>query len=893
MNGRRRGLSALVPAMMLLCAAGAAGASTHGGDATPTGLVMTHRMMLLVIQVGVILFAAKLGNILFARIGLPGALGELVSGMIIGPYLLGGLAFPGFADGLFPMHGGFPVSPELYGLGAIAAIALLFMAGLETDLGLLLQYSVAGGLVGLGGVLAAFLFGAGGMALLSGLLLDRPVGFLDPPALFMGIILSATSVGISARILSERRKLDSPEGVTILSAAVIDDVIGIILLAVVLGVTTSSTATGSVDWGHIALIGAKAVGVWLVATVIGLVAARRISFVLKLFGRRTSVAVLALALALVLAGLFEEAGLAMIIGAYVMGLSLSRSDISHMVREKLHPIHELLVPIFFSVMGMRIDLGALGSPAVMLFGLAYAVAALLSKLLGCGGMALLAKFNVRGALRVGFGMAPRCEVALIIASLGLSAHVLDGDLFSAVVFMVLINSVVAPAMLGQLFRGEAPGTRKELPARQEDRREVSFTFPSRAMTEFLLSRLIGVFDQEGFFVHLLRSEPRLYQLRKDATVMDLRCEGTELSFHAGQADVPLINTAMYEAVAELERAIRGLKHPMDANSIASRVQEHRPEARGLLDLRQYLAPGLIEPDLVGRTKAEVIDELLGLLVRQGKLDDVEAARRAVWRREESMSTGLQHGVAIPHARCDAVDRLVCSVGIHRDGVDFDSMDGEPGRIVILTLSPEAKPAPHVQFMSTVSQILNPAGRQHILECATAAEIYQAFVSGPRPVRPRSATGTSFRLGEYLRPETIATELAGTTPEAVITELVDLAAAGGVEFDVASARRAVLAREAQMPTGMQDGIAIPHGRTDAVDRLVCAFGVQREGVDFGGVDGEPARFFVLALTPSNGGDPYLQFTAAVMGALDAEGRRSVLAATTPQQIHAVLTRADWS
>ena len=119
---------------------------------------ISHRMMMLVLQLGVILLAARLGNMLMERIGMPGVLGELLAGMIVGPYLLGAVALPALPHGLFPL-GDFPVSPELYGVCSLAAVILLFMVGLETDIGLLMRYSVAGTLVGVGGVVVSFVMG--------------------------------------------------------------------------------------------------------------------------------------------------------------------------------------------------------------------------------------------------------------------------------------------------------------------------------------------------------------------------------------------------------------------------------------------------------------------------------------------------------------------------------------------------------------------------------------------------------------------------------------------------------------------------------------------------------------------------------------------------------------
>ena len=865
----------------------------------PGAVTLTHRMMLLAIQLGVILFAARLGNILFERLHLPGALGELAVGMVIGPYCLGQIPFYGFAGGLFPPHGAWWVSPELYGLAAVAAIVLLFTVGLETDLRLLLRYALAGGLVGLGGIALSFLFGAAAAMVFSEAVFGRPLGLFAPPCLFLGLIATATSVGITARILSEKRKLDSPEGVTILSAAVIDDVGGIILLAVVMGVVTASRATGRIDWGHTGVIAAKAVGVWLAATVVGLVAARRISFLLKWFGERTSIAVMALGLALVLAGLFEEAGLAMIIGAYVMGLSLSKADISRVVREKLQPVYALLVPVFFCVMGMRINFAQLAGPAVLGLGLVYALAALAAKVVGCGLPALLANFNLRGAMRVGFGMAPRCEVALIIAGIGASAGLVSPAMFAAVLIMVLVNTVVAPLGLTFLFRTDAAGTRRRVSEDRKARSEVSFELPSLELAEFMVEKLAGVFESEGFFVHLLGREPRLYQLRKDRAVIEVTCAATRLTFHCGEGDVPLVNTAMYEAVAALEQAAKELRKPLDTAQITMRLQQASQFQPGGLNLRHCLTPALIEPALRGSTKGQIIDELLDILGRQGLLKDRRRARDAVWTREESMSTGLQHGVAIPHGKTDAVDRLVCAIGIKQEGADFDSMDGQPARIFILTLSPKDRPAPHVQFMSTIGQILNEEGRRRILACGSAQEIYDAIVAPPRAEERirrrrrarRAAAGAKpeFDLADYLRPDCMQPRLAGTTKEEILRELVVVLDQRGLVRDAAAAYEAVMARERQMSTALADGVAVPHGRTDAVDNLVCAVGVKRDGIDFGAADGRASRIFLLVLTPTEGADPYLQFVASAIGVLDPAGRRQVLLAQTPEDLYEVFVQ----
>jgi Kef-type K+ transport system membrane component KefB/mannitol/fructose-specific phosphotransferase system IIA component (Ntr-type) len=689
---------------------------------------MTERMMMLAIQLGLILFLARLGHMLFERLRLPGVLGEVVAGILMGPYVIGSIGFYGFPDGLFPPGDGFPVSPELYGLCAVAAVLLLFVVGLETDLRLLRHYTVAGVLVGVGGVAVSFLAGALVTQAFSGVVFGKMLGLLAPECLLLGVIATATSVGITARILSEKRKTDTPEGVTILAGAVIDDVLGIILLAVVLGVITASRGTGSVDWAHIGVIAGKAVGIWLVATAIGLTASRKLSFLLKLFRDRSSIALMALGLALILASLFEHAGLAMIVGAYVVGLSLSPTDITHVIREKLDPIFRFLVPVFFCVMGMLIDVRTLFTGQVLMFGAAYTAVAMLAKVAGCGLPTMLAGFNLRGALRVGAGMMPRCEVALTIAGIALAKGALTHEIVGIPVLLMMVTTLVTPPVLVALFRSDAPGTRRAL--ERTDEKTAEFPFPSPEIADLMASKLLSVFESEGFFVHLVDRTRQIYQLRKDEMIIGLRCEGARLAFSGGGKGMDIVNAAMYEVVAELERTIAGLRQPVDAKAIAQRVLGEMEIPRAEEGLARFLDIGALLPKLKGATKEAVIEDLLRTLDRRGLLDALDDAREAVWERERSMSTGMQHGIAIPHGRTDAVKRLVCAVGLHKKGVDFDSLDGEPAHIIVLALSPKSAAAPHMQFMSMMGHALSGNGREELLACRTARAMYAVLTGGP-------------------------------------------------------------------------------------------------------------------------------------------------------------------
>ena len=415
---------------------------------------LTHTVTRLVAQLAVILVVAKLFGEAFERdLKQPGVLGELLGGVIIGPYALGGLPLPGIgplfasvehSDGLSAI----PVSTELYAVAQIAAVLLLFLAGLETDLQQFFRYGTAAAMVAAGGVVLPFILGVG-----ASVYFGVADSALSPPALFTGAILTATSVGITARVLGDIRRLATPEGVTILAAAVIDDVLGILVLTIVIGIGVSGQITAS----EVGLVAAKAIGFWLVLTLGGILLAKWISKALSAFRTEGASLALAVALAFAAAALAESFGLAMIIGAYSIGLALSSTEIAEKLERPLGGLYHALVPVFFVVMGMLVNLHAM--QPVLVFGLAITILAVLGKVVGCGLPALTVGFNHRGALRVGFGMLPRGEVALIVAGAGLSSGIIGPDLFGVAVMMTLITTLLAPVILVPAFTVGGVGVR--------------------------------------------------------------------------------------------------------------------------------------------------------------------------------------------------------------------------------------------------------------------------------------------------------------------------------------------------------------------------------------------------------------------------------------------------
>jgi Kef-type K+ transport system membrane component KefB len=493
----------------------------------------TLAIMLVLFQLAVMLASAKLLGALLERFSVPGVIGELLAGAIIGPFLLGSLIKLPMGGGWVPLFpapsnaGEWPVNQTIWSLAQFASIVLLFLTGLHTDLKQFLRYVGPATLVAVAGVVLPFALGAaavGGIPYFAELARGSPGENPLIPALFIGAILSATSVGITARVLSDIQKLDTPEGVTILGAAVLDDVLGIIALAIVGGIA----ATGTVSFGAVGIISFKALGVWIVLTGVILALVKPIERLLTCTQYAGAMIGLALALAFICSGIAEFFGLAFIIGAYSVGLGLSRMKIAHQLMDALQPVYDFIVPIFFATLGMLVNFHAMFSNrGVVIMGVVITLIAIFGKVVGCGAAALPAGFNRLGAYRIGIGMLPRGEVALIVAGVGLSQNIIGQNVFGVSIMMTLITTIVAPILLVPAFaRGgsgrriiEEPGDR--LPPAQPHR-HLELQVPGD-MADLVIGRLLDVaarsgwesaFEEAGEEIYLLRSGDDAAQVRR-------------------------------------------------------------------------------------------------------------------------------------------------------------------------------------------------------------------------------------------------------------------------------------------------------------------------------------------------------------------------------------------
>jgi Kef-type K+ transport system membrane component KefB len=369
----------------------------------------------------VVWLAAKVAGEGMERIGQTAVLGELLAGVAIGP---GGL---GLVE----------ESAVIHALAELGVLILLFEVGLESDLGELLRAGPQATLVAVVGVVLPFAAGFGIMQALG-----------HPPllAVFVGATLTATSVGITARVLADLGRLQDAAAAVVLGAAVVDDVLGLIILAVVTGVAQ----TGGVSAGSIAFLSGKALAFLLVALLLG----RRLAPVLigwigRLQARGTLI-VYSLVFAMTMAALADRIGLATIIGAFAAGLILATTERRAHIEERVKPVADLLVPVFFVTIGMKVEpalLNPFGEQAQLGIALLLTAVAIVSKL--ATGLAVYQKAVRRWA--VGVGMVPRGEVGLIFAGAGLAAGVIDEGLYSALVVAVMLTTFVAPPWLKVLY----------------------------------------------------------------------------------------------------------------------------------------------------------------------------------------------------------------------------------------------------------------------------------------------------------------------------------------------------------------------------------------------------------------------------------------------------------
>ena len=408
-------------------------------------------------EIAVILLSTKVLGIVTKRFALPQVVGALLAGLLLGPAMLGVLQETTLMDQL----------------AELGVIVLMFNAGLETDLGELKKAGASAFIIALIGVLVPL---AGGFALACFFNTGTDT-FLQN--VFVGVILTATSVSITVETLKEIGKLSTRSGNAILGAAIIDDVLGIVALTII----TSMSGTGA----NVLMVLLKIAAFFAISVVVWIVLHRIVEWWFKRYDRdKRRFVVISFAFCLLYAYFAEEVfGVADITGAYIAGLIFAKTPRVAYLQDRFDTLsYTLLSPIFFASLGLKVVLPDM-SGSIVLFSVLLILLAVVSKVVGCGLGAKLCRYSNQDSLRIGVGMISRGEVALIVANNGIAAGLMNDDFFGPVVLMVIATTILTPILLKLVYRGKEKDysdlQESELVNRYED--AAAFDLAAQALLE--------------------------------------------------------------------------------------------------------------------------------------------------------------------------------------------------------------------------------------------------------------------------------------------------------------------------------------------------------------------------------------------------------------------------
>lgn len=377
-------------------------------------------------DLAIILIFAKLCGLIAARLKAPQVVGEIIAGLLIGPSVLGLVE----------------QTDLITGMAEIGVVLLMFFAGLQTSLKDLMRTGWKALLIACSGVFVPLAGGYLLYCLYYGFAPGGSSGFYS--AIFTGVILTATSVSITVASLQELGFLKSETGTTIMSAAIIDDVIGIIVLTFVIGMKDPDSNPGSVVLSTVLF--------FILALILGVIVYKLFAYLDKLYPHTRRIPILGMVLAFAMAYVAERYfGIADITGAYVAGIVLcSIQDSEYIARKVDISSYMVFGPLFFASIGLKTSIDEM-TPSLLLFCVLFVLVGLVTKIIGCGLMSKVLGFSAGDSLKIGVGMMTRGEVALIVAQKGLSVGMIEAKYFSAVILLILISSVITPIALKFLY----------------------------------------------------------------------------------------------------------------------------------------------------------------------------------------------------------------------------------------------------------------------------------------------------------------------------------------------------------------------------------------------------------------------------------------------------------
>ncbi|MEJ2260827.1 MAG: cation:proton antiporter [Nitrosopumilaceae archaeon] len=389
-----------------------------------------------IIGVGILLFAAKLMAELFLRLKLPIVLGELLAGIIVGPFALGGFFV---VDGRQLLQ----INDEIRILGEIGAIVILFMAGLEMTPKEFLRGGKASFTVGTLGVVVPFF---------AGLAVFQMFGFDALQSMLIATALTATSIAISIQVLSEFGKIKSPEARLIIGAAVVDDILAIAVLSVVSSIAIGEGGVDSREITDVIITILQVLGFFAVMLIVAVIIIPKVVSP-RLWKAKGSVEGIATASFFGAAALAGSIGLSPIVGAFAVGMALSTSKVFEKIETYIGKIGLIFAPLFFAIIGAQVDLRAVNLEILGLSGVIIAIA-IVTKLFGCGIPAMMFLKSKSQGMKVGIGMISRGEVGLIVAGVGVTSNILTSNVYSTIVIMVAVTTIITPIWLKMEYRKE-------------------------------------------------------------------------------------------------------------------------------------------------------------------------------------------------------------------------------------------------------------------------------------------------------------------------------------------------------------------------------------------------------------------------------------------------------
>ncbi|MEM3161020.1 MAG: cation:proton antiporter [Nitrososphaera sp.] len=389
-----------------------------------------------IISLGVLLFAAKLMAELFHKFKLPVVLGELVAGIIVGPFAIGGL----------PLFNGEPLvvlDETVSNIGEISAIVILFIAGMHITPREFLKGGAASFTVGGLGVVIPFFVGFYAF---------QAYGLEALQSVLIATALTATSIAISIQVMTEMGRMHSKEARLILGAAIVDDILAIAALSVV----TTMVQTGSLELEIVDVIFLilKILGIFAALLVASVIIIPRILHVEKLKAKGT-IEGMATASFFAAAGIAAFFGLSPIVGSFAVGMAVASTRVIKQIEQYVGKLEIIFAPLFFAIIGAHVDLRGVNADVLALAGVIIAIA-VVTKLAGCGAPAMLFLKDRGKSFKVGIGMISRGEVGLIVAGVGASAGALSANNYTAVIIMVAATTIITPIWLKMAYRKEPP-----------------------------------------------------------------------------------------------------------------------------------------------------------------------------------------------------------------------------------------------------------------------------------------------------------------------------------------------------------------------------------------------------------------------------------------------------